>query len=136
MTAAGLLLRLQDAGFVLDVAGESLSVTPASQLSDADRALLRAHKHDLVNLLVDVREAFEERAAILEFEAGLTKMEAERRACECCRHQLRYGTCHEPVKAGLDAPVAAGMTERFKVIWPPEGYGQSCPAFTPTRAAA
>lgn len=60
-------------------------------------ARLRAHKPDLFALLqhpegpaaaswtaIDWRDYFEERAAILEFEAGLSRPDAERQAVEAC----------------------------------------------------
>ena len=51
----------------------------------------------------DWREAFEERAAIMEFDGGLSRddAEAEARACLTCEFQSRRKTCLEPVLAGL-----------------------------------
>ena len=45
--------------------------------------------------------------------------------CHGCIHLLRRGTCGEPVAAGL-------LTEEegFSIVWPPEGHGAACPAFT------
>lgn len=49
------------------------------------------------------REAFEERAAIMEFDGGLSRADAEvaARACVTCEFQSRRKTCLEPVLAGL-----------------------------------
>ena len=50
--------------------------------------------------------------------------------CADCLHMLRRGTCGQPVAAGLMAS--------FGIVWPPEGHGATCPAFTgkmPTAAA-
>ena len=100
--------RLRQAGFSLAITDDSgLWVEPASRLTDQQRAYIRAHK---VLLLEELRaemepfagsfpiapvipvmpvvlvvpafdqDAFEERAAILEFEAGFSRDEAERRA--------------------------------------------------------
>ena len=54
-------------------------------------------------------------------------------ACGDCLHLLRRGTCGEPVAAGL-----LMVGEGFGIVWPPEGHGAACPAFTgemPTAAA-
>ena len=53
--------------------------------------------------------------------------------CTDCLHLLRRGTCGEPVAAGL-----LTAEEGFGIVWPPEGHGAACPAFTgkmPTAAA-
>jgi hypothetical protein len=97
------LARLRQAGFVPGISpAGGLLIAPASRLTDAQRAYIRAHK---VLLLAELRaelapvaesfpiapvipvmpvdfdqDAFEERAAILEFEAGFSRDEAERRA--------------------------------------------------------
>ena len=97
------LARLRQAGFVPGISPTGgLLIEPASRLTDAQRAYIRAHK---VLLLAELRaelapvaesfpiapvipvmpvdfdqDAFEERAAILEFEAGFSRDEAERRA--------------------------------------------------------
>lgn len=51
----------------------------------------------------DDHEAFEERAAIMEFDGGLSRPDAEvtARACVTCEFQSRRKTCLEPVLAGL-----------------------------------
>ena len=86
--------KLRQAGFLpaLSPAG-GLLIEPASRLTPEQRTYIRAHK---VLLLEELRaelapvlpeplppfdqDAFEERAAILEFEAGFSRDEAERRA--------------------------------------------------------
>lgn len=86
------------------------------------------------------REAFDERAAIMEFDGGLSRLEADAAAqalvadgkasarvaqsCAGCGHFGRRRTCLEPVAAGL-------LTEAqgFGIVWPPEGHGAGCAAF-------
>ena len=83
--------KMRQAGFLpaLSPAG-GLLIEPASKLTPEQRAYIRAHK---VLLLEELRaettppppveldqEALEERAAIMEFEAGFSRDEAERRA--------------------------------------------------------
>lgn len=52
MTPAALLAELQQRGVVLDAAGEELTLrAPKGVLSEADRTLLRRHKHEILGLL-------------------------------------------------------------------------------------
>lgn len=98
------LERLRKAGFVPGISPTGgLLIEPASRLTAAQRAYIRAHKVLLVEALraelapvaeifpiapvmpvvavVDFdQDAFEERAAILEYDAGFSREEAERRA--------------------------------------------------------
>ena len=53
--------------------------------------------------------------------------------CAACLHLGPRGTCFEPVAAGL-----LTAQQGFGIVWPPEGHGAACPAFTgkmPTAAA-
>ncbi len=100
MGAAELLQHARAAGFRLSVADGNLLVTPASKMTDNLRAALRAAKSDLLALLLT-------------------------RTCTGCLHLLRRGTCGEPVAAGLLPPA-----EAFGIVWPPEGHGTACRAFT------
>ena len=72
------------------------------------------------------REAFEERAAIIEFDGGLSRADAElvARACVTCEFQSRRKTCLEPVLAGL----APHFSIRFCEQVP--GAGAACMAYT------
>ena len=51
MDAAEILNTLSDQGFNVAIKGEALSIVPASRLSDAMRAEIRAHKPELIALL-------------------------------------------------------------------------------------
>ena len=42
--------------------------------------------------------------------------------CDGCVHLLLYGTCGEPV--------AAGLVPEFGIVWPPDGHGAGCAAFS------
>jgi hypothetical protein len=76
MSAASLLLDLRRLGIRLEADGERLRYFPRSALTPDLLDQLKAHKADLLALI----ERFEERAAILEFDAGLIRREAERLA--------------------------------------------------------
>lgn len=81
MNAVEVLANLRDRGFHIDAAGNKLLVTPASRLTDADRAAIRSSLRGLVELLEEDRlDWTEERAGILEFEAGMLRAEAEEMA--------------------------------------------------------
>ena len=47
------LNRMRTAGFVLELDGPDLVVSPADRLSESQRAFIRAHKAALVELLMD-----------------------------------------------------------------------------------
>ncbi len=89
------LARLRQAGFVPGISPTGgLLIEPASRLTAAQRAYIRAHKVLLVEALraelapeplpplvpAFDQDAFEERAAILEYDAGFSREVAERRA--------------------------------------------------------
>ena len=79
MTATDVLRTLRRAGVVLEVSGSALLVTHARKLTDELRSLICAFKEELVCLVLhesDV-EAFEERAAVMNFDGGMTRPEAE-----------------------------------------------------------
>jgi hypothetical protein len=52
-------------------------------------------------------------------------------SCGNCLHLLRHGTCGRPVTAGL-----LSEEDGFGIVWPAEGQGASCPAFTSKVPAA
>ena len=126
MSARDLLHEMLAAGFTLDVADGRLLVTPASTLTPHQRDAIRMHRDALLGMLEAEQEAFEERAAIMEFDGGLSRVEAEAsaRLCTDCCHLLRCGTCSAPVLAGLIT-----AAEEFAIVWPPAGHAASCAAF-------
>jgi hypothetical protein len=85
MGAPDILSILQAAGLRLTADGDRLLVTPASAIIDEVRNLIRARKPDLLRLLAagdtalasPDREAFEERAAIREYDGGYSRDDAE-----------------------------------------------------------
>jgi hypothetical protein len=84
MGARELLHELEAAGINVAVDGHRLVVRPASKLSAPHRIALRDAKFDVIALLSspigydeDDTEAFEERAAIMEFDGRLTRAQAE-----------------------------------------------------------
>jgi hypothetical protein len=46
---------------------------------------------------------------------------AAARTCRACVHHSQNKTCLEPVRAGL--------TQRWRLVWPPDGHAETCPAF-------
>ena len=64
---------------------------------------------------------------------GKTRAGESINTCTDCLHLLRRGTCGVPVAAGL-----LTAEDGFSIVWPPEGHGAACPAYTSKapRAAA
>ena len=97
--AARLLEELTEADLTLAVQGERLIVNPGDRLTDAHRELIRLHKPALLALIQErdqpppltpedreaIAEAVEERAGILEFDAGLPRPVAETQAASAMR---------------------------------------------------
>ena len=121
MGAANLMTTLRDAGFELEAAdGGGVRVWPADALTNEIRAVISNNKGALIEQLAReaASEAFEERAGIREFDGGQHRLDAERgaaadlgirEACLACRHRSARRTCLEPV--------AAGLTDRFEIVW-------------------
>jgi hypothetical protein len=88
---------------------------------------------------MSLSESIEERAAIMEFDGGLSRMEAERAAvldareapCKVCAHfhrpGLSDGYCH--VNARPDLPLAYGENHPLRQL--PDDMGAACKAFQP-----
>ena len=93
MGAPELLHHLRGAGLVLTVTpAGGLHVAPREALTDDLRAVIRAERDSLVRALdaEAQREAFEERAAIMEFDGGMTRADAE--AAAFALHQAEERT--------------------------------------------
>lgn len=74
-----ILQSLINSGVRLSSNGKNLRAEPREILTDSMRILIRTHKNDLHAYLSSEanREAFEERAAIMEFDGGLSRLAAE-----------------------------------------------------------
>lgn len=68
--------KIRPAGFVVSLDGDGFLVSPSEQLTNEQREYLRANR----DLIIGELEDFEERAAIMEFDAGLSRDESERLA--------------------------------------------------------
>lgn len=82
MGAREMLHELAAAGVEVAVVGDKVRVQPAIRLTDQHRLALREAKTEIISLLSAAAiladlEAFEERAAILEFDAGMPRADAE-----------------------------------------------------------
>ncbi len=77
-----LLDRLNRSGVRLHIDGDRLRwFAPVGIVTEADLAALREHKPDVLAIIREEQsDALEERAAILQFDAYLSRREAERRA--------------------------------------------------------
>lgn len=100
MNAERILAELHAAGIILTPMGDRLRATPKSRLTDHWRGCIRNHKRELLALLsqrhgvgrrfsaacagskvIDIT-AFTERCAILQYDHGLSRQEAERIAAQ------------------------------------------------------
>lgn len=89
MTATALLDTLWTKGARLSVDGDRVAVdAPKGVLTDVVRQAIRTHKA----VLLDLVEAFEERAAILEYDGRVSRAEAERLAWGCVLGEASYGS--------------------------------------------
>ncbi len=85
------LSKIESEGFNVSLVGGNLSVSPASNLTQPQREFLKLHKQELIRQLSstqlqqDIREQIEERAAIMEYDGGLTRKEAEQAATAAIR---------------------------------------------------
>jgi len=91
------LKEIKQAGLIISLAGDQLKVDNAERLTDRLRSLIRTNKPALVSQLSktnaakanelqnDIREQIEERAAIMEFDGGLSRKEAEQAATASIR---------------------------------------------------
>ena len=111
MNARAIMADLTRSGFALALDGERLLLSPSDRLDDRLRALIRDHKGELIALLqearqghpppltpdqdADIEETIAERAAILEFDGGLPRHQAEAQATRAMR-VYRYRVTDKP----------------------------------------
>ena len=88
----GALSQIKDAGFDVVIMNDGgLAVAPASKLTPVWREFVKSNKPEIFNqlsgaqLLQDIRERVEERAAIMEFDGGLSRKDAEQAAAAAIR---------------------------------------------------
>ena len=86
------LLKIQSAGFDVALINGNLNITPTkAELTDAQRIFIKKHKTEIVKefsatqLQQDIRERTEERAAIMEFDGGLSRQDADVAAAKSMR---------------------------------------------------
>jgi hypothetical protein len=93
MSAVRALNTARAVGIRLRVDGDDLELSAENEPSETVLELLYRHKAELLRLLrpsldgwraEDWQAFFDERAAILEFEGGVPRSEAEARAFDCC----------------------------------------------------
>ncbi len=86
------LSKIQSAGFVLALVNGKLNVTPTkAALTDTQRIFIKSNKSEIIKQLSvaqiqqNIREAIEERAAIMEFDGGLHRADADVAAAKSMR---------------------------------------------------
>jgi hypothetical protein len=85
------LSKIKNAGFDVVLVDGFIEISPADALTDAQRNYIKSHKQEIIKQLSgtqlqqDIRERIEERAAIMEYDGGLTRKEAEQAAAAAIR---------------------------------------------------
>lgn len=85
------LLKIKEAGFDISLVDGFIEISPADALTDTQRDYIKTHKQALIRQLScaqlqqDIREQIEERAAIMEYDGGLTRRDAEQAAAAAIR---------------------------------------------------
>lgn len=86
------LSKIQSAGFVVSIVNGNLNVTPTkTELTDTQRTFIKSHKSEIIKQLSvaqiqqNIRDQIEERAAIMEFDGGLLRADAELAAAKSMR---------------------------------------------------
>jgi hypothetical protein len=92
-----ILNEINQAGVSISLDGERIKVSNPSYLTDKLRNLIHTNKQEIVSqlartseaksneLLQDIREHLEERAAIMEYDGGLSRHDAEQAATKAIR---------------------------------------------------
>jgi hypothetical protein len=128
MSAATALKAARDAGIELGIDGDDLLLEAVSEPPAATIEALSRHKAEIVELLrferdgwsaEDWRLFFEERAAIAEFDGGMSRAKAKAQAFECCIDEWLNrnptpsapGRCAWCGRSESHAPVVAFGTE-------------------------
>lgn len=117
MGAPELLHHLRGAGLVLTLTpAGGLHVAPRTALNDDHRAVIRAERDALVLALrAEVQcEAFEEWAAIMEFDGGLTRSEAEAAAGELLAAGEVSARVARAMQLGFEQQMAEALAERLR----------------------
>ena len=81
MNAAQVMTELTQLGIHIEAHGDRLRYSPRSAVTPDLVQRMKAHKAELLTMACDAAdEQFEERAAIMEYDGGLSRTDAERNA--------------------------------------------------------
>ena len=116
MTPDTLIKNLQSEGLTIKIIDGNLHVSPKDRITAEIRTLIKAYKDDLVNFL----ESYEERAAIMEFDAGMSQQAAETAAFEDCK-RIWLDRLHDVQnllikKRGLNGTDAASEASQWLLV--------------------
>lgn len=112
MDVPGLIGRIQDAGFTLAVVGGNLAVSPASRLSESQRAFIRQNKPAIIAALVgNPAEAVEDHSEVSE--ARPSRIAGRVRCCDCLHQQPTGHTALVLCGAGRESPATCGSWWKF-----------------------
>jgi hypothetical protein len=86
-----LLNEINQAGLIVSLVGDRIKVDNPAKLTDGLRNLLRTNKQEIIRQLSgaqlqqNIREQIEERSAIMEYDGGLSRKDAEQAAAAAIR---------------------------------------------------
>ena len=100
---------------------------PKNAVTPTFRNALKQHKPELIEALTDLHEAREERAAILEYDHGLTRRQADSEAIRRVDH-VTCGSCKNWTG---NSPCGAGRTTTGDDPQYPEFRWRICTSHTP-----
>lgn len=122
MGAPDLLQGLRRAGFSLSVSPSGdLAVTPASKLTNEQRATIKVNKANIIHALRNPsphfdREAYEERAAIIEHDGGSPREQAEALAAKLHGEPLDLDLHCWPYTEAMNTEEINTFTARFHLL--------------------
>ena len=96
------LSKITEAGFIVTLVNGGIDVTPTkAELTASQFEYIKSHKQEIIKQLSGtqlqhgIRERLEERAAIMEYDGGLTRKDAEQAAAAAIRVYY-YRTTEKP----------------------------------------
>lgn len=114
MTAADLLDQVGQAGLTLRLVDGGVKLKGPQELVRRWAPVLRPHRAELAAYLADAVEWQEERAAILEYEAGLNRVDAEQQAVGMHRRWLMADRLYQEHHWTCRTCIAASQGRGFR----------------------
>jgi hypothetical protein len=129
------LLKIQSAGFDVALVNGNLNITPTkTELTDAQRIFIKKNKTEIAKeisatqIQQNIRDSIEERAAIMEFDGGLSRQDADVAATNAMRVYC-YRVTDKPDSELVTLKPNVELTEATQEL--KERYGDRLLSVTP-----